>query len=273
VARERLKQRRTSFTPAKRARFLRVLGETGNATEAARAAGVQRMIPYNLCRRDEWFARDWDQAVSAAADRVRTREKGELGWVRRSARGTTQLATVRANMWTARDDRAFLRLLRQTGNVNASARAIGRHPDCAWRRRSTSAEFAHAFEQALADAHVRLEYGLVDYANQLIDDARDDHETQAGREGEQDCGQIVTRTDASFALQVVKWLDARKGGARRGNLSPEPSIEEVRAEVLRKVEAIQRQEERVREQEAINGPADSGGSPAGGAGLSASGQG
>jgi len=43
--------------------------------------------------------------------------------------------------------------------------------------------------------------------------------------------------------------------------------------VLRKVEAIQRQEERVREQEAINGPADSGGSPARGAGLSASGQG
>jgi hypothetical protein len=170
--------------------------------------------------------------------------------VRRSARGTTQLATVRANMWTARDDRAFLRLLAENGNVNASARAIGRPASGAWRRRRSSAAFAHAFEEALADAHGRLEYGLVEYANQLIDRARECEEAAASGGVEADGGQIVTRTDASFALQVVKWLDARKGGARRGSLPAEPPIEEVRAEILRKVEAIERQEARAREEEA-----------------------
>jgi hypothetical protein len=128
--------RQTSFTPAKRARFLRVLGETGNVTEAALAAGVKRMTPYNLRRRDEWFARDWDEAMAAALETMAAPEQGELGWVRRSARGTTQLATVRAPLLRTEEQRAGRSKpirrsaatatfrLHQSGTVNGSDLAL-----------------------------------------------------------------------------------------------------------------------------------------------------
>lgn len=236
-------RKKSTLTPPKQALFLQVLGETGNATEAARAAGVGQMVPHNLRRRNEEFARQWAAALAAAQARVAAREPSQHGWIRRAANGRIQVASARPNMWTARDDKAFLAVLAQTGNVNASARAIGRNPDNAWRRRRSSSAFARAFEEAIADARVRLEYGLIEYGNQLIDRAA----ACAAAEAEgaaPDGGEIVTRTDASFALQVVKWLDAREGGARRGNLPREPDIEEVRAEVLRKVAAMEAHERR-----------------------------
>ena len=225
------------LTPARPARFLRVLGETGNVTEAARVAGVGRMIPYNLRRADQWFARAWDAALAGAPGKVAMRQPSPLGWVRRAANGRVQIAEMRANMWTERDDKAFLAELAQTGNVNAAARAIGRNPDSAWRRRRSSPAFERAFEEAIGDARVRLEYGLVAYSNQLID--RAGASLEGSGQGPDRDG-IVTATDASFALQIAKWLDSRAGGARRGNLPAEPPIEEVRAEVLRRIEAMER---------------------------------
>ena len=70
-------------------------------------------------------------------------------------------------------------------------------------------------------------------------------------------------TDASFALQVAKWLDARAGGARRGNLPAEMPIEDVRADILRKIEAIERH--RARYGEGTDQGADAPGCPDGGA--------
>lgn len=230
------------LTPAQQGMFLRVLGETGNASAAARAAGVKRGTPYNLKRRDEWFARDWAAAVASAPARIEARKPDDLLTVRKSAGGRTQLAAVRANQWTARDDDAFFAKLETTGNVRASARAIGRDSNTAWRRRRECADFARRFEAALDDAEARLEYGLVEYANNLIDRAREAVEAPAAAGSD-----AMNPVEASFALQVVKWLDARKAGKRRGarRYGPkEPDIAEVRADILRKIEAIERHRQR-----------------------------
>lgn len=235
----RRKQARVlAMTPAQRDMFLKVLGETGNASEAARQAGVLRGAPYNLRRRDEWFARDWDEALATAPERMAARASDPLRIVRRSRAGRTQLAAVRANQWNARDDEAFFAALERTGNVAASARAIGRDPNTAWRRRREWPEFARRFEAACDDAKARLEYGLIEYATNLIDFASRQVEAPGGEEAER-----VTPVEASFALQVVKWLDARERGNGRGarHYGPKaPDIGAVKAEILRKIEAMER---------------------------------
>lgn len=236
-----------ALTPARQALFLKVLGETGNASEAARAAGVRRGTPYNLKRRDELFARDCAEAVASAPARIGARKPGDLQTIRKSAGGRTQLAAVRANQWSKRDDEAFFAHLEATGNVRASARAIGRHPNSAWRRRRECADFARQFEAALGDAEVRLEYALVDYANNLVDRAAEALEPPPDDAGAGAQSDTITPVEASFALQVLKWLDGRKAGKRRGarhHGPKEPSIEEVTERIVRRVEAIKRHRER-----------------------------
>jgi len=49
-------------------KFLAALGETGNVTTAATAAGVSRQACYLLRDRDELFASAWDSALETAAD-------------------------------------------------------------------------------------------------------------------------------------------------------------------------------------------------------------
>lgn len=245
-----------AMTPAQRDMFLKVLGETGNVSEAALAAGVKRGTAYNLRRRDLWFARDWDEAVASAPERMRARAPNPLQTIKRSAAGRTQLQAVRASQWNARDDAAFFARLEATGNVSASARAIGRNPNTAWRRRRECPAFAKRLETALEDAEVRLEHGLVHYANTLIDLAQDGAEAQEAADDGKD---VVTPVEASFALQVVKWLDARKAGKKRGARHcgrKVASIEEVRDEVIRRVNAIRRHRERF-------GPEQGGGGDAG----------
>lgn len=235
------------FTSARQGLFLRVLGETGNASAAARAAGVKRATPHNLRRKDEWFARDWAEALAAAPARIAARKPPDLQTIRKSAAGRTQLAAVRANQWNARDDEAFFARLEESGNVRASARAIGRHPDSAWRRRRECPDFARRFEAALEDAGARLEHALVDYANNLIDRAAAAAEA-APAEAAAEQGDTMSPVEASFALQVVKWLDARKAGRGRGAQRWGPrvrTLDEVRDSILRKLQAIGRHRARV----------------------------
>ena len=154
---------------------------------------------------------------------------------------------MRANQWTRRDDDAFFAHLEASGNVRASARAIGRNPNTAWRRRRESPDFARRFEAALGDAEVRLEYALVDYANNLVDRAADALDPPPDDAGAGAQGDTITPVEASFALQVLKWLDGRKAGKTRGarhHALNEPPIEEVRASIMRKLDAIEAHDKR-----------------------------
>jgi hypothetical protein len=53
----------TIRTPEIRAKFLGLLREIGNVTQAAFGAGIGRVSVYDWRRDDPGFARDWDEAV------------------------------------------------------------------------------------------------------------------------------------------------------------------------------------------------------------------
>ena len=61
--------------------FLTALAETGNATAAARCAGVARSTPYDAAKRDPSFAQEWEEAIEEATDaleiQARKRAMGE----------------------------------------------------------------------------------------------------------------------------------------------------------------------------------------------------
>lgn len=61
---------RTIRTDRARAKFLAVLEETCNVSEAARAAGIGRTSAYEWREADPSFAADWDEAEEVAADKL-----------------------------------------------------------------------------------------------------------------------------------------------------------------------------------------------------------
>lgn len=71
VVKERKPHIRTLRTPHARETFIRVLRETCNVTDAARAAGwSRRQTAYEWRDVDAEFAADWDEAEQEAADKL-----------------------------------------------------------------------------------------------------------------------------------------------------------------------------------------------------------
>ncbi|WP_051244128.1 hypothetical protein [Thalassobaculum salexigens] len=56
------------WTPARRAKFLKKLAETGNVSAAARAAKASRSRAYQLKTEDAGFAEEWSEALEMATD-------------------------------------------------------------------------------------------------------------------------------------------------------------------------------------------------------------
>ncbi|MET0248554.1 MAG: hypothetical protein ABW164_02370, partial [Sphingobium sp.] len=64
--------RKRGWTAARRARFLTVLAQTCNVTEAVRAAGKDLGSAYYLKKIDPGFARAWAEALSIGYDELET---------------------------------------------------------------------------------------------------------------------------------------------------------------------------------------------------------
>lgn len=117
-----------------------------------------------------------------------------------------------------------------------------------FRRKRQWAQFAERWEDALAEAETRLEFRLACIGNDVGFGVAEmqapgrpggDDETSAG-DGAAEAGGSIP-FDPEFALKFLKWREEkRRGGGQRGRLAREPDIEEVRAEIMRKVEAIER---------------------------------
>lgn len=247
--------------------FLRELARSGNVTSAARACNVHQSFPYQLRRRNAAFAASWDRALAAAREGLarlnspplvssevetpRTRLSTSLEpngrggalrmrpilrsdeLIRSSKTGKCRIVRVAQGRWSKKVEAAFLAELTATANVTAAARAAGVTLPCVYMRRKLWPAFKAEWDAAVAEGFARIETLLVCAATTTLDP-----EPMPERAWE------APQMSMDQAIKI--WLTHRAGGPgahkrRLGGMPRrEPSIEEVRAEIMRKVAAIKR---------------------------------
>jgi hypothetical protein len=224
----------------RRQTYLEVLGETGNSRAAAEAIGMDRSTLRHRRRRDPEFDQACEEAVAAADARLAA---GEIATdpfeaVRRGSNGRLQIVAVGAGRWTGLSEQKFFASLRVTGNMSASARAAGFTPETVWERRRQWPAFAATIEAVLEEAEVELEFRLAKLGNDVAPSTAGTAEAPP-----------APPFDPEFALKFLKWREEkRRGGGRRGRgdryRRKEQPIEEVRASIMRKLDAIEAHEKR-----------------------------
>lgn len=222
-----------------RARFLRALAHTGNAALSALQAGIDKSTAYNHRKADPAFAARWGaaaaegKAAAAAGKRRRPgRVKVELV-MRNTKRGAQQVRAARGR-WRQQVEDDFFAALERTACVRWAAAAAGLSSNALYYRRRHYPDFARRWDARVKDAEQRIP-GLLTAATI----ASLDPEIEAG-------GLPPVSTSEAIAIARLKGLEA--GAGARGSAMrcgpPEPSIEEVRDDVLRRIAEIKRHRER-----------------------------
>jgi len=255
-----------AFTAELREAYLSLLRETGNARASARTLGHPWLFD-NRKRYDPAFAAACAAMLREADARLRRAEspflppievkampppEGEEPGepqpepvIRKTSNGRMQISHVRAGGWTSAIEAKFLARLRETGNFDASARAVGFNPRTLYTRLHHWPAFARDCAGALEEAAVQLDYRLVAHAHALLrrpdDSAQEDGEDREEAEGER------VPFDPKMAMRILDFLDRRRErrtsrGPRKG--PPARRYEDARASILAKVEAIERYEKR-----------------------------
>jgi hypothetical protein len=141
---------------------------------------------------------------------------------------------ARESDWTEDKEAKFFAVLGATLNVTAASKAAGFTSNTAWARRRADAAFARRWDAVTEEAEHRLELRLMELAARDIGALADDDTAAADAAAEAH----------PFDPDLAKWLlKHRRDGARRGRRgwhAAEPDIEAVRAEILRKVAALER---------------------------------
>ncbi len=239
--------------PGWAAGFLRGLGRTGNVSLAAREAGVARSWLYARRGRDPVLAGAWDAAiegvrlrlaasggalggglaagaatVGAEAGRRSGGRKGSDELVRWRSKAGAQLTRARPGMLTASAAARFLAALRSCCNVTLACEVAKVRRGTVYRQRRKCAHFAEGWEEALADAYRRLELASVEAAAAVMEGQAPDPARFGGM-------------NAAVALGLLNYhrrkMEARRGGGR-GAVPARPSAEEVRASILKRLDAM-----------------------------------
>ncbi|HZF43754.1 MAG TPA: hypothetical protein VEZ48_10130 [Sphingomonadaceae bacterium] len=136
-------------------------------------------------------------------------------------------------------------MLSATANARAAAAAAGVSASGAWVRRRRVPAFAEACDEAVADGHARLEMLMMERGTALLGGAGfDEAADRAAQPQDEDARDAAAR--AAFDPQVAMWLlkrqDQRRAGTarRKRPWEREVPIKEVRASIMRKVEAMAR---------------------------------
>lgn len=263
---ERLRRRRAKvrrFTAERRAQFLEHLRRTGIQGAAAKAVGLHRDNVEKRRKRDAEFAiacmaaeEEVSRRLAGAGEPFEGVADGAFETIRRGRGGRLQIVATRQGKWTKAKEALFLDAMRQCGNVAASARAVGMSESSVWTRRREWPGFRKKMEEALDEAEAVLEFRLATFGNNVGAGA-----AAEGAEGtvtfphggasmssegrKSDCPPPF---DPEFALRFLKWREEKRRGrgqrGRGGRGRKEPSIEEVRDEVLRRLAAIRRHREK-----------------------------
>ena len=154
-----------------------------------------------------------------------------------------RLRRRRKDGWTRTNERLFLRHLRATGNISASARAAGRSPSGAFELRNRDPVFAANWDGALRDSRLRLHSKLIVFAEfggaePAYDDDGDPIEPR------------MENFQPDLALRLLRFHADSETGGRRGRPGPPPvGDEELTAALLCRFDQLERRRARQR----ING--------------------
>lgn len=227
-------------SPARRAAFLRALSATGNQTLACERAKVSRSWVQLHRRQDPAFRKAVEDAVAAATARLSgtggTAPPSGWGWldgeellVRGGNGRKVQVARAKPDAFSPRVEARFLAVVAATCNVKAACTEIGMSPAAVYRHRARRTAFAELWDRAIETGYARLEAGLVERCNSLFSSEDFAPDLAIG---------LPTFADGLQLLRLYKHRIHKLGKPMR--LGPEPSIEAVRAEVLRRVKAMER---------------------------------
>lgn len=229
--------------------FLAALARTGNQTLAAERAKVSRSWVQLHRSSDPVFRRAVDEAIAQAKAALRQGQGGRDSngppsrWSFHDGeelvvRGTggagggkrVQIARSRLRQWSPRVEARFLTALTATCNVKAACAEVGLTPASAYNHRQRWPGFAARWREALEIGYVQIECALIHAAGNLLEP-----------EGPVEVGPVMEMT-AAHALHLLHMHkhQVRGVGKRPGLRAREPDIEDVRAEILRKVEALER---------------------------------
>lgn len=237
------------FGQARRAAFLAALRETGNQTIAAERAKVSRSWVTLHRTSDPAFKRAVGEAVDEAKARLGLRQaqgerpgcKPPSGWgyldgAELVVKGTggsgggkrVQIARARVKQWSPRVEKRFLTALSATCNVKAACAEVGLTPASAYNHRNRWPAFQRRWDEAVETGYMQIEVGLIEAAGNLFSG---DEPVETG---------AITEMTADHAIHLLHMhkYQVHRLGKRPGLRGRWPDIEEVRAEILRKVEAM-----------------------------------
>lgn len=231
------------FSQRRREAFLRAVRGSGNQTLAAERARVSRSWVTATRAKEPAFDRAVRDAVAAFDPRATGSCEPAVGWrghdgARLVVRGTNgrrvQVARARVREFCPATEARFLAALRATCNVKEACAAAGVGYGAAYAHRKRWPGFARRWDQALEEGYVRLEFALLLNARNSLSppDEREEAEVE------------MPPMSAWGALQLLKLHQHRVRGTGKPLRQARalPSIEQVRAEVLAKLSAIDRME-------------------------------
>lgn len=225
--------------PLWRRAFLRALRGTGNVRVAAEAAGVDHSTVYLARKGDVRFAGKWAVAVAegkalvaAGAEEAppprctRSPSPGNPGEelvLRVSKNAGAQLVRAGPGHWSVRKEALFLAALKKTGCVRAAVAATGLSTTAIYNRRRNYRGFAADWDVALAAARARMPELLTAATLAALDPEIQDSE--------------LPPVNVDQAIRIcARWGG---GGSAAAPAFVQPPIEEVRASILAKLEAIE----------------------------------
>ena len=218
-----------------RAGFLAALARGGSVTGAAAAAGVDRTTAYEARKRDSDFAARWTAALAEGRGRLERGETPALARdeiVRSSRHGRPCVMRAGPGRWSAAKEALFLTALEEGANVSRAA-AAGISTTALYARRRREPAFAESWAEAVRGGYLDVEALLIENAKAVL----------GGAPAAPEAGRLTGAMSVADAINILKLHRASvKGGApqRYDWRAAEPDIEEVRAEVLRKVAAMER---------------------------------
>lgn len=212
--------------PAEDEAFLKALAELGHVARAAAAIGWTARTAYDRRAKSPAFAARWAALRRPprppAPTSLMHHRVGQGGTPSRPKHVRTQTP------WTPEREDEFLDLLAATCNVRLAAETAGIGSDAVYRRRRQRADFAAKWQAAVEQGYARLEVEFLRACAESVEGCEFAADRMIG----------PVSADTVLKLLGLHRAAATGHGKRPGARPAPPSLDQVKAEIMRRVAAI-----------------------------------